>query len=69
MISLLLRGRSAAHRRRRDDAGQTTSEYALLTGAMALILGLVAAWAASTGRVAELLDTVFGRLIDAAGGI
>ncbi|GEM_PF-4458814 len=48
--------------------GQTTAEYALLTGAMALILGLVAAWAASTGKIGGLLDTVFDSLIGSAGG-
>jgi len=52
----------------RGDEGQTTAEYALLTGAMALILGLVAAWAASTGKIGGLLDTVFDSLIGSAGG-
>jgi hypothetical protein len=33
---------------------------------MALLLGLVAAWAAGSGRIEQLLDTVFGRLVDAA---
>ena len=50
------------------EEGQTTAEYALLTGAMALILGLVAAWAASTGKIGGLLDTVFDSLIGSAGG-
>jgi Flp pilus assembly pilin Flp len=49
-----------------DEAGQATAEYALLTGAVALILALVAAWATSTGKVAALLDAVFDRLISAA---
>ncbi len=51
-----------------DEEGQTTAEYALLTGAMALILGLVAAWAASTGKIGGLLDAVFDQLIGSAGG-
>jgi Flp pilus assembly pilin Flp len=54
-------------RRERDETGQATAEYALLTGAVALILGLVAAWAAGTGKVAALLDAVFDGLIGAAG--
>lgn len=54
-------------RRRRDERGQATAEYALLTGAIALVVALVAAWATSTGRVAALLDAVFDGLIRAAG--
>ncbi len=50
-----------------DEAGQTTAEYALLTGTVALVLALVAAWATSTGKVAALLDAVFDGLISAAG--
>jgi Flp pilus assembly pilin Flp len=56
------------HPTRADDTGQTTAEYALLTGAMALILGLVAAWAASTGKVGQLFDAVFSNLTKAAKG-
>jgi Flp pilus assembly pilin Flp len=56
------------HRPRPDDSGQTTAEYALLTGAMALILGLVAAWATSTGKVGQLFDAVFSNLTKAAKG-
>jgi Flp pilus assembly pilin Flp len=51
-----------------QEEGQTTAEYALLTGAMALVLALVAAWAASTGRIGQLLDAVFLNLINAARG-
>jgi len=50
-----------------DESGQATAEYALLTGAIALILALVSAWATSTGKVAALLDAVFNGLIAAAG--
>lgn len=67
-MSLFLRCWLATRRRRPDDSGQSTAEYALLTGAMALVLGLVAAWAATTGRIGQLLDVVFGELIDAARG-
>ena len=51
----------------RDEAGQATAEYALLTGAIALVIALVAAWATSTGKVAALLDAVFDGLVRAAG--
>lgn len=51
----------------RNELGQATAEYALLTGAIALILALVAAWATSTGKIAALLDAVFDGLISAAG--
>lgn len=51
----------------RDEEGQTTAEYALVTGAVALVLALVAGWAAGTGKVAALLDAVFDGLIGAAG--
>jgi hypothetical protein len=65
-VKHLIRAWLALHRRAVEEHGQSTAEYALLTAAMALVLGLVAAWAAGTGRIEQLLDTVFGRLVDAA---
>jgi len=53
--------RRAARSRGQD--GQATAEYALLTGAVAVILTLVTAWATSTGKVSALLDAVFDNLI------
>ena len=50
-----------------SESGQATAEYALLTGVVALIIALVAAWAAGTGKVGQLLDVVFDGLIRAAG--
>ena len=47
----------------RNSDGQATAEYALLTGAVAVILALVTAWATSTGKVSALLDAVFDNLI------
>jgi hypothetical protein len=48
---------------RRDDAGQTTAEYALvLLGAAAVAL-LVLAWAAKTNRVGRLLNAVMDSVI------
>ena len=45
-----------------DQAGQTTAEYALLTGAIALLVAAVTAWATSTGKIGRLLDAVFNYL-------
>jgi hypothetical protein len=59
----------AAHvaaRRTRPDRGQTTSEYALvLLGAAAIALLLVA-WATGSGKVDQLFNAVFDRLISHA---
>ncbi len=46
-------------RRRVDDRGQATAEYALLLLGVAAIALLVAAWAANSGQVGALLDRVF----------
>lgn len=53
------------HRLAADQAGQTTAEYALLTGAIALLVAAVTAWATSTGKVGRLLDAVFNYLTKA----
>jgi Flp pilus assembly pilin Flp len=71
MLTLLLRyWIRLMHRpvRPAGERGQTTAEYALITGAMALVFGLVAAWAASTGKIGQLLDTVFNQLVQVARG-
>ncbi len=52
---------------RLDESGQTTAEYALLTGVIALVIAAVAAWATGTGKIGGLLDAVFDHLVDAAG--
>ena len=52
---------------RHDERGQATAEYALLTGAIALLITAVTAWAAATGKIARLLDVVFDQLIRAVG--
>lgn len=41
-----------------NDHGQATVEYALIILAAATIALLVVAWAASTGKIGQLLDTV-----------
>lgn len=48
---------------RRDDRGQTTAEYALLTGAVAAIVAAVVAWASSTGAIGNLMESVFSGLL------
>lgn len=53
------------HRLQADQAGQTTAEYALLTGAIALLVAAVTAWATSTGKIGRLLDAVFNYLTKA----
>lgn len=53
------------HRLAGDQAGQTTAEYALLTGAIALLVAAVTAWATSTGKIGRLLDAVFNYLTKA----
>ncbi|MGI8686380.1 MAG: hypothetical protein ACR2MO_15060 [Acidimicrobiales bacterium] len=51
-------------RRRHDQRGQASAEYALvLLGAAAVAL-LVTGWAARTNRVGRLLDAVMDQLID-----
>jgi hypothetical protein len=64
-LSALAATRFAA-RRTRPDRGQTTSEYALvLLGAAAIALLLVA-WATGSGKVDQLFNAVFDRLISHA---
>ncbi len=70
LISVLRAGaRRASVQRSRcrgGSSGQATAEYALvLLGAAAIAL-LLAAWAAKSGKVAQLFDVVVGRLIDDA---
>ncbi len=48
-----------------DESGQTTAEYALLTGAIALVVAAATAWATSTGKIGRLLDSVFNYLVKA----
>ena len=51
---------------RRAELGQTTAEYALvLLGAAAVALLLVA-WATGSGKIDQLFDAVFDRLISKA---
>jgi hypothetical protein len=57
---------SCASPRHTPDRGQTTAEYALvLLGAAAIAL-LLAAWATGSGKVDQLFNAVFDRLISHA---
>jgi len=47
----------------RDDAGQTTAEYALVLLGVAAIALLVVAWAADTNRIGRLLDSVLDSIL------
>jgi len=49
------------------DAGQATVEYALVVLAAATIALLVIAWAARTGKIGQLFDLVFDRVVAGAG--
>ena len=53
----------------RDDAGQATTEYALILLAAAVIAVLVIAWATAgggAGRIGELFDQVFEGVVTKA---
>jgi Flp pilus assembly pilin Flp len=60
---LALATRAAAHAAR-DERGQATAEYALIIAAAAIIGGVVIAWAARSGLLAQLLNATLGRVID-----
>ena len=52
---------------RHAERGQATAEYALVILGAATLAGLVLAWAASTGRVSKLLNTVLDAVIGQVG--
>lgn len=51
---------------RRDDAGQATTEYALVLLAAASIALVLVAWAAKGGKLTRLFDAVIDQLISKA---
>ena len=62
--SLALSVAARLQRRRLDQRGQASAEYALvLLGAAAVAL-LVMAWATRTNRIGRLLDAVMDQLLD-----
>jgi hypothetical protein len=61
-----LRAGSELHRRRSDDRGQSTAEYALVLLGAAGVALLLVAWATKTDKVGNLLDSVLDRVLDRA---
>ena len=52
---------------RSGERGQATAEYALVIVGAATLAGLVLAWAASTGRISKLMNTVLDAVIGQVG--
>ena len=50
----------------RREAGQATAEYALVLLGVAAIALMLAAWAAKSGKIGDLFDTVVDQLIHKA---
>jgi hypothetical protein len=46
-----------------DDRGQTTAEYALVLLVAAAVAVVAVTWAASSGKVGELLDGVLDKIL------
>jgi Flp pilus assembly pilin Flp len=46
-----------------DEDGQTTAEYALVLLGAASVALLLALWAKQSGKLGQLLDTIFGSLV------
>jgi Flp pilus assembly pilin Flp len=63
-IHVLLR---AALQRLRTERGQTSAEYALVLLGAASVALLVVLWARDTGKVGDLLDTMFDSIVRLAG--
>lgn len=69
LVSLQVLGiRAASHLRRRrpDDRGQSTAEYALVLLGAAGVALLLVAWATKTDKIGNLLDSVLDRVLDRA---
>lgn len=60
----LIRARLAAAR---AESGQATAEYALVVLGAAAIAALVLVWAASTGKIGQLLNAVVDSVIGQVG--
>jgi Flp pilus assembly pilin Flp len=50
-------------RRLRDEAGQTTAEYALVILGAAAIGALLLAWARGSGAIGDLFDEVVSKIL------
>ena len=65
MLRLFLAARERAERvLTRDQRGQATTEYVLVLLGVAAIAIAVAAWAARSGKVGDLLDKMFDHLTE-----
>jgi hypothetical protein len=64
--STLATRRSAAVDGRRE-RGQATAEYALVLLGAAAVAIVFAAWAARSGKIAQLFDKIFDLLLSRAG--
>jgi Flp pilus assembly pilin Flp len=66
-----LTGQVADHvadvRRRRNEQGQATAEYALVLLGAAAVAMIIATWATKSGMIGKLLDTVLDKLVGKAG--
>jgi len=49
--------------RERDDAGQTTAEYALVILGAAAVATLLITWARGSGAIEDLFNEVVGRIL------
>lgn len=67
MSHLLIRLALALRSCLRREEGQTSAEYALVLLGAGAIAFLVFTWAGDTGKVGELLDVMFDKVIDIAG--
>lgn len=65
MLRLFLAARTRVeHVLTRDQRGQATTEYVLVLLGVAAIAIAVAAWAARSGKVGDLLDKMFDHLTE-----
>lgn len=59
MVPVLIQIHLFLRRRARDEAGQTSAEYALVLLGAASVALLIALWAKQTDKIGQLLDAVF----------
>jgi hypothetical protein len=62
LLQLWIRLTDRLHALGPDDAGQTTTEYAIVLTAVAAMVGLFGLWARDTDRIGKLFDAVLDRV-------
>ena len=67
MSHLLIRLAVAVRSRLPREEGQTSAEYALVLLGAGAIAFLVLTWAQDTGKVGDLLDAMFDKVLDITG--